>query len=191
MIDSTNRQTRRTKRLLSDALMELMIETSYDLITVQEIADRADVGRATFYNHYNDKEQLLTATLASIQQEIAHHIATTPAPPGSLPGIRALLQGATQRPQLIELILTNSSAFAQVHETMTEDVRTTIETDIGHQPDLEPAPAFIAGAILGAIRWWTTQHPPPAIETMEHRIDLLVRTGIEGLTQTITKKHSP
>ncbi len=41
--------------------MALLLEKRYDRITIQDILDRADVGRSTFYEHYWDKEDLLTS----------------------------------------------------------------------------------------------------------------------------------
>lgn len=55
-----DRRVQRTKRLLSRALVELIVEKgSYELVTVQDILDRADVGRSTFYAHYENKDVLL------------------------------------------------------------------------------------------------------------------------------------
>jgi AcrR family transcriptional regulator len=45
--------------MLHKALMLLILEKKYEDITVQEILDRADVGRSTFYMHYQDKDELL------------------------------------------------------------------------------------------------------------------------------------
>src|SRR6266567_9635349 len=55
----TDRRVQRTRRLLHKALMSLILEKKYESITVQEILDRADVGRSTFYMHFQDKDQLL------------------------------------------------------------------------------------------------------------------------------------
>ncbi|POM23147.1 Bacterial regulatory protein, tetR family [Actinomadura rubteroloni] len=55
----TDRRSARTRRLLMGALMDLMLVKRYDAITVQEITDRADVGRSTFYAHFTDKDALL------------------------------------------------------------------------------------------------------------------------------------
>ena len=49
-----SRRTSRTKRAICDAFAELMYEKELSKITVQELVDRADVGRATFYKHYYD-----------------------------------------------------------------------------------------------------------------------------------------
>lgn len=51
---SQSRRTSRTKKAICDAFAELMYEKELSKITVQELADRADVGRATFYKHYYD-----------------------------------------------------------------------------------------------------------------------------------------
>ena len=55
----TDRRVQRTRRLLHKALMSLILEKKYESITVQEILDRADVGRSTFYMHFQDKDELL------------------------------------------------------------------------------------------------------------------------------------
>ena len=54
---------RRTRSLLSNALVALMQEKSIDKITVQEVLDRAAVGRSTFYLHYRDKDDLFLCVL--------------------------------------------------------------------------------------------------------------------------------
>ena len=55
----TDRRTLRTRQLLTDALGELIRTKRYEAITVQEIADRANVGRSTFYAHFADKDDLV------------------------------------------------------------------------------------------------------------------------------------
>src|SRR5437870_3627097 len=52
-------RVRRTLQLLQKALMELMESKSFQAITVQDIAERAMVNRATFYDHFVDKYALL------------------------------------------------------------------------------------------------------------------------------------
>jgi AcrR family transcriptional regulator len=54
----TDRRILRTRDTLGDALVELIGEKPFEEITVQEILDRARVGRSTFYTHYRDKDDL-------------------------------------------------------------------------------------------------------------------------------------
>ena len=50
---------KRTRKLINQAFFELIKEKGFQAITIQDIADRAEVNRATFYAHYEDKYQLL------------------------------------------------------------------------------------------------------------------------------------
>ena len=52
----------RSTRALGRALIEVMQERDFDAITVQQILDRAGVGRATFYAHYRNKEDALQSS---------------------------------------------------------------------------------------------------------------------------------
>lgn len=54
-----DRRVQKTRKLLSDALVALILEKGYDEVSIQDIIDRANVGRSTFYSHYENKEQLL------------------------------------------------------------------------------------------------------------------------------------
>ena len=54
-----NRRVRMTKKLLKDAILELMETRGLDRVTVTDICAAADVNRSTFYAHYEDVHQLL------------------------------------------------------------------------------------------------------------------------------------
>src|ERR1700704_3515210 len=70
----TDRRTHRTKRQLSEALVELVQEKRFDDITVQNVIDRADVGRSTFYTHFRDKEDLFQKDWEQFLDGFAQHI---------------------------------------------------------------------------------------------------------------------
>jgi AcrR family transcriptional regulator len=74
-----DRRVRRTRRVLRNALFELIFEKGYDRVTVQDVLDRADVGRSTFYTHYRDKEALLLAAFDELSEELRDEF-DTPAP---------------------------------------------------------------------------------------------------------------
>jgi AcrR family transcriptional regulator len=56
---------RRTRQMLRDALFELCRQKPYDQISVQDIAERSTVNRATFYDHYGDKSVLMEDVIAN------------------------------------------------------------------------------------------------------------------------------
>ena len=59
MAKKRDRRTERTKDALRQALIELISERGYERLSVQDIIDRANIGRSTFYTHFQDKEDLL------------------------------------------------------------------------------------------------------------------------------------
>ncbi|WP_412537769.1 helix-turn-helix domain-containing protein [Longispora sp. K20-0274] len=76
---STDRRVRRTRLALRHALVELMVDKGYDAVTVQDIIDRADVGRSTFYAHFTDKEHLFRSGIQDLQAELRKACAGAPA----------------------------------------------------------------------------------------------------------------
>src|ERR1700722_29364 len=74
-----DRRVRRTRKLLHDAFLSLVIEKGYEKTTIQDILDLADVGRSTFYMHYQDKEALLTASFDEMRAQLERQLAEIPA----------------------------------------------------------------------------------------------------------------
>jgi AcrR family transcriptional regulator len=62
--------------------MSLSLERKYESITVQEILDRADVGRSTFYMHFQDKDELLVSGFQHLQSLLKSAQAASAAVPG-------------------------------------------------------------------------------------------------------------
>src|SRR5437867_5173407 len=80
-----DRRIQRTRKTLHEALMALVLEGPYDSITVQQILDRANIGRSTFYTHFQDKDELLMwgtqhlrTTLSAAQKETGASAAASP-----------------------------------------------------------------------------------------------------------------
>ncbi len=63
-VETVDPRIRRTRALLSEALGTLLEQRPFGEISIQDIADRATVNRATFYDHYPDKEALLECMVA-------------------------------------------------------------------------------------------------------------------------------
>lgn len=57
-------RVKRTRKMLQESLIALILERGYDDLTITDITERAELRRATFYLHYKDKEELLLALLS-------------------------------------------------------------------------------------------------------------------------------
>ena len=75
-----DRRVARTKQAISHALVALISKRGFEDLTVQDILEEANVGRSTFYAHFQDKEDVLLQGLEELQralslrQQQAHHL---------------------------------------------------------------------------------------------------------------------
>jgi len=65
-----DRRQKKTRQAVYDAFTGLLEEKNYSNITVQEILDRADIGRSTFYAHFETKDDLLRSICAEIFEHV-------------------------------------------------------------------------------------------------------------------------
>ena len=72
-------RVKRTRKLLLDAFLSLMAEKAFDDITVQDIAARATVNRATFYAHFVDKYALVEELIRTGFTQMLQQRTATPA----------------------------------------------------------------------------------------------------------------
>jgi AcrR family transcriptional regulator len=73
-VKAIDRRVRRTRPFLPDALLELILEKGYEAVTVQDVLERANVGRSTFYAHFQDKEDLFLSEFDALRSEFEEHL---------------------------------------------------------------------------------------------------------------------
>ena len=61
-----DRRQTKTRKAVFQAFVELLEEKGYPAITIQDIIDRADIGRSTFYSHFETKDDLLNVLCENI-----------------------------------------------------------------------------------------------------------------------------
>src|SRR6516162_6182672 len=69
------RRVARTKAAIEDAFVQLVLERGYERVAVEDISDRADLARATFYSHYPNKEAVLFSVFNRLIEDLVQRIA--------------------------------------------------------------------------------------------------------------------
>jgi AcrR family transcriptional regulator len=72
--DKPDRRTEKTRQSLLIALSDLMQKKRYSNITIQEIIDKANVGRSTFYAHFETKDELLSCCIENVFEMLNQHV---------------------------------------------------------------------------------------------------------------------
>lgn len=162
-----DRRKPRTRRLLRDALISLILEKGYDAVTVQDITDRANLGRATLYLHFKQgKDELLMTSLREMFDDLKSRIA--PPSPNTALGDAALriipFQHAFENRDLYRVTLLSQQGTAAIvngiREYLAGSLRERIDVAVGEQPPLVPLDIvanYLAGAMIAMISWWLKQ----------------------------------
>lgn len=165
-----DRRVERTKRLLREALHDLLRERSYDQITVQHILDRADVGRSTFYAHFRNKDQLLLG-------ELGRGIGARPLPLGAFD----LFTHLAENYSLYRTLAGTEGlppVLARLERSILEAWRQRLadEPRGGGQPAVAPdvAARFFTGALMEVTIWWLEAGMPYPPERMTEMLERLV-----------------
>ncbi len=181
---SLDRRSRRTRHALQAALISLILEKGYDSVTIEEVTERADLGRTTFYLHFRDKEELLMhaidticddfiqqheALLAmvntsntdehtfqeNIDERILYHIFTHARENADL--YKVMLRG--------EGGATASKRFTQIIQEETNRRLSQLD-NIESKVPLEVFAVFFSGTLVEMVTWWLENEHPYPIEEM-------------------------
>jgi AcrR family transcriptional regulator len=159
-----DRRIQKTLQLLQNALVELILEKGYDAVTIQEILDRANVGRSTFYAHFENKDQLLRSLLVALNErfeegirQIAESGKSYEANADHMPF--RVLQFIEQNRNLFKAMLGKQGAHSNpFHDYLfavtREHFRMMIQLKSGDLLRLEMAAHFYTHAFIGALIWW-------------------------------------
>ncbi|HVN55896.1 MAG TPA: TetR/AcrR family transcriptional regulator [Anaerolineaceae bacterium] len=189
-----DRRTRRTRRSLREALFALILEKGYEAVTIEDITERADLGRTTFYLHYRDKEDLLLEAIDTIAAEL---IARLPPPTrwrGTEPvenqpvvdSILIVFAHAAENAQLYRIILRGEGgtrASGRLHEIISQTALEIVEMRV-QSGELHPVipvkvyASYFAGSLLAMLTWWLEEDMPYLPErTAEMFRDLFFQGG--------------
>lgn len=181
----TDRRSQRTYRLVISAFAELIVEKPYEKILVQDILDRAGIGRTTFYAHYFDKEDVLNNIIEQELEQLTHQIAQAAARQRVIPSLE-LFEHAyhSENKQLRALLRSRASEF--LWEALQAALCRAIEPTLGslcaekRSPPI-PLPVvseYLAGTFLTLLKWWLAADMPYPPEQMENIFQQLALPGV-------------
>ena len=171
-----DRRILRTRSALRSAFRALIKEKPYEEITIEELTERANVGRTTFYLHYRDKESLLLEDFEKVMFAQAEQISPQPLVKAfSRDGdniVGAVLALVHENADLFQAITSEQSnkVFRRFHEIHTQAVARLIQFSpavrqhINDDFPLDFILNYYSGALWSCIVWWIEQDFQPDIK---------------------------
>jgi AcrR family transcriptional regulator len=183
-----DRRILRTRRLLTDALMELVVERGFQDVTIQDIANRADVSRTTFYLHFRDKDELLFSTFVGMMDELVRAVGAGYKREDVLrDGLHAAeidkadFEHVAAHAEFYRAILSEKGSpklIGQIIDYLTQvthesTIKGLIDPALGSALPTEFMAAWLAGAEVGLVRWWLNgnlQYTPEQMARMSFEL---------------------
>lgn len=169
-----DRRVNRTRRQLRSALMSLILERGYNDVTIEDITERADLGRTTFYLHFRDKEELLVDTLEEIAIGLKAQVEQTisqEAGEGRLQvnPISVVFRHVDENRDLYRIILKgegSNKAASRIRQIIEEAVSEYFARHLGEKEGAPPPvplaviAGYFAAAMMGFVTLWLEKELP-------------------------------
>jgi AcrR family transcriptional regulator len=176
----TDARVRRTRDALGDALVALMQEKPFDTITVQDVLDRANVSRSTFYSHYSDKDDLLMSDAEEFFEAISTALSRQGDKSDRVFPVQEFFEHLADVQPFFKALV-KSGKFQENMELARGHFARGIERRLAELPRARaiprhelPAIAFTqAGALLSLLAWWLDRgmrESPAEMDQLFHRL---------------------
>jgi AcrR family transcriptional regulator len=158
-----DRRVQRTQQLIRGALRSLLEEKGFEALTVQQIIDRANVGRATFYAHFDGKDDLLASGFEDLRTSLKARQREALSCGNSVEervfafSHEVFAHANEYRDAFRTMVGRQSGETVQrlLHKLLVDlvrdDVKATVPRD---QESAEALAQFIAGGLVGLLIWW-------------------------------------
>ncbi len=175
-----DRRVRRTRDALGDALVALMQEKPFAAITVQEVLDRAQVGRSTFYQHFRDKEDLFISDADEFFEMMSMRLSRTQDPSDRVALAGELFAHVGEMGSFVQA-LRASGLFRDVIELAQGHFARGIErrlAELARSREMAATQRAAmahahAGALFSLLQWWLDRgmrETPAEMDALFHRM---------------------
>jgi AcrR family transcriptional regulator len=189
--ERVDRRVQRTRQLLNEALMSLIVEKGYEAITVQNIIDRANLGRSTFYAHYQDKEDLLLSGMEEVVHSLIRSVENSPMENAGHGESRRILSTLpifrhAQEQYHLHKAMVAGRGIDVIIKTIQNHLMRHVQEQIGllladGQTPSVPPPVianYLVGTLLTLLIWWLDNNMPYSPERMDEMFQELTMPGV-------------
>ena len=156
-----DRRVQRTRSILLHSLRTLLMERGYERLTIQNILDRSGVGRATFYTHFDGKDDLLAASIDGLRGWLLEQAAMRP--PERLSVSLPLFEHFESHRSIYGTTIGRRGEIT-VGRMIRRMLRDLMRDDIAaaapqHSAQVDVTTEFVVGALWATVVWWMTAQP--------------------------------
>jgi AcrR family transcriptional regulator len=161
-----DRRVRRTQQLLARALVALTLEKGYGAVTIRDLTDRADIGYATFFRHYRDKDELLQDVLDVVLEELTSLLSGA-VPDGDPAAVGTLVfRYVQEHTEVVRVLVGSRQVLQRLVAVVTGGIVSEQTARAASSVPLEIAAHHIVSATIALVEWWLDHGMPYPPEQM-------------------------
>ena len=173
-----DRRIQRTQQAIWEAFFSLLVEKGYENVSVQDIVERANIGRTTFYAHYSDKEDLLNNALNQLFLGLGNALELegskdiTPAR-----GLFEHVNSMEQLQQAFDFEVIAKKFHTEIVIIVKQKLlqRSTKKVD---KQLLEMKAEVVSGGLIALLKWWLKEGKPYSADEMAATFHAMLSEGI-------------
>ncbi|HSX62568.1 MAG TPA: helix-turn-helix domain-containing protein [Tahibacter sp.] len=183
----TDARALRSREALLDAFAGLLHQRGYERLTIQNVLDRAGVSRATFYEHFRNKDDLLANSVGRLRGWLQREsqIAAASAPGMqlgfTLPFFRHVRQAATRVHAPGVQLAVEKHMRLLLCELVRDELRAQPQAARLREAEIEAVVQHVAGALSNVLLWWRETRPELTPEQLDAIFRLMTLPGIAGV----------
>ncbi|WP_438492588.1 TetR/AcrR family transcriptional regulator [Paenibacillus sp. IHBB 3054] len=173
-----DRRILKTQEALKKAIIELMSEKNFDDITLQDLSDRANISRGTFYLHYMDKYDLLDKLIETHINELRERCEAA-ADLDFVSGSLIWTEYLEDNYSFFSMMLASKGApyfRNRFVDFLIEEFRNEVDVTKGknHGLNADLTVTFVASAYVGVVEWWFSNEMPISHQALAEQLGTLL-----------------
>lgn len=173
-----DRRILKTRQAIMNTFVALLAEKGFEKITINDIAERANINRGTVYLHYVDKFDLLDKCIEMYVELLLNHCADTADTTLNTSAFQSIFEYLEKNFAIYKLLLSNESfglfsnrLYAVLSQTVTEAMGIKSENNAFLN---DVTTHFLTSGFIGVVEWWINNSMPCSVQEITTQLLFLL-----------------
>ncbi|MBP1755628.1 MAG: TetR/AcrR family transcriptional regulator [Firmicutes bacterium] len=184
-----DRRIQKTRQSIMNTFIDLLAEKGFEKITINDIAERANINRGTVYLHYVDKFDLLDKCIETYIELLLNHCANSTDTKLKASAFQSVFEYLEKNFTIYKLLLSNEGfgffrnrLFAIIAQTVTDVISIKSENNALSN---DVTTQFLTSGFIGVLEWWINNSMPCNVQEVTEQLLFLLEPYTKHLKTTI------
>lgn len=174
-----DRRIQKTRKAIINTFIELLDEKGFEKITINDIAERADINRGTVYLHYVDKFDLFDKCIETYVDMLIQHCSDRDDTTLDTNALQSAFEYLEENFKIYKLLLSNEG-FGLFHKRLYDTISQTVTAVVGVKSGNDEfangvTTHFLASGFVGTMEWWINNSMPCSAKEITEQLMFLLK----------------